>query len=291
MKNAVFSVIFYNNLKYFDDFLNSLNNQICKNYELFLVNDGIEAGQLNSLLKNLKSSYYLYSIEKGLHPSKIREKGIEELLKRKYDKIVFADSDDMMSSNRINESLEALEEYAIVFNDITIIDEVGNIIKSKIWGNRLYNKIVDQNFLIDKNVLGLGNTAIRSSFLKKISIPNNIIAVDWFLFSMLIGNEIAKFIENSYTLYRQHSNNTIGIKEETTIERLEYILDVREKHFKEMEKYNSQFTNKVEMTLSLRLRIQNRSVSFNTINKEHFNYFWWEEPNYIINERDSIIKN
>lgn len=280
MESVVFSVIFSANLKFFDCFINSLNNQSYKDFDLYLINDGVSLDILNSKLKNAKFSFYLNTLKDKLSPTEIRELGFKEMYKSHYTNVIFADTDDYMSSNRIERSVGLLENYPIVFTDITLVDENNNVIKSLIWKERLIDEIIDEKFLYDKNVLGLGNSAILKAYLKKIKIPREIIAVDWYFFSLIIKNEHAGFIADAVTYYRQHSNNTIGLKG-LSLSRLKFIFEVKRYHYLNMSTYNPKYLSLLDDIEIKEKLLSLENVSNYEIKNFNLNFFWWEETNYI----------
>lgn len=283
MDIAVFSVIYEANLKYFDDFIFSLNKQLFKNFELFLINDQLSIEVLQKKLQTANFPYVLYTLKRSLTPAKIREVGFREISNRNYKKIIFADTDDLMSSNRLERSIALLDYYPVVFTDITLVDEDKDIIKSSIWKERLIDTKIDENFLLDKNVLGLGNTAMLSSFMNNIAIPQDIIAVDWYYFTRILKNEHAGFISDAVTYYRQHADNTIGIKG-LTYSRLKLILDVKIQHYREMSIFNPKYLPLLEDIYSIKKQLNEGIVSIDEINNREMNFFWWEETNYFINK-------
>ena len=287
MDIAVFSVIFQANLKYLDEFINSLNNQNNQCFELFLINDGLSPSVLHDAFKFAKFPVVIYTINDKLTPAQIREVGFKELTKKEYKKIIFADTDDLMSPNRVDKSIEMLDLYPVVFTDITLISENNIVLESSIWKDRLLNIEVNRNFLYDKNVLGLGNSAIQGSFLRNIVFPKEIIAVDWYYFTIILGNQNAGFISDAITFYRQHFNNTIGIKE-VTIERLEFIFKVKEKHYAELINIDPQYAKYASEMIHKKKLLSDGYVTAYEINKNKINFFWWEETNYIEYERNTI---
>lgn len=287
MDIAVFSVIFESNLKYLNEFINSLNNQNNQCFELFLINDGLSPSVLYDAFQFATFPVIFYAINDKLKPAQIREIGFKELSKRNYKKIIFADTDDLMSANRIERSIEMLDLYPVVFTDITLISENSIVIESSIWKDRLSNVEVNRNFLYDKNVLGLGNSAILGSFLRNIVFPNDIIAVDWYYFTIILGNQNAGFISDAITFYRQHFNNTIGIKE-VTIERLEFIFKVKEQHYAELINIDTQYAKYASEMIHKKKLLSDGYVTAYEINKNKINFFWWEETNYIKYERNTI---
>jgi len=281
--NALFCVIFPSNLKFIGEFIDSINNQTTQDFDVFFVNDGVDELVLSYYLKYLERSFKIHTIECCRSFAKIREVGIKEVLALGYENIIFADTDDLMSEDRVKISVEALEMNSIVFNDLDLMDVNKNVISRKIWSDRLSNVEVTSNFLLDKNVLGLGNTAIKTDLLKNLTIPDDIMATDWFIFFNIIKDKRAKFIDDAETYYRQHDSNCIGIGK-VTEERLKHIINVKKIHYKyipekilgsnlrELEQIERKITNPEYMQSSL-IKLNDKNIE----------YFWWEETNFLKN--------
>lgn len=279
MLNAVFTVIFPQNIIYFDDFINSINNQSLQKFDLILINDGVDSLFFEQKKSSIKCPFKVINVVDDIPYGKIREFGIHEVIKMGYDNVVFADSDDIMSHNRVELSLKALNDYPIVFNDLTLINSLGTTLKENIWRKRLVNKTLNKSFLLDKNVVGLGNSAIRTCKLKGIIIPDRIIATDWFIFSKIINDDEAYFLSECTTLYRQHNFNSVGCHDLITIERLKYILSVKEIHYSELCHYDTIYNILLNGINLLEEKICLKQLNY--INTLNINFFWWEETNFI----------
>lgn len=287
MNTIIFSVIFKNNLKYFDDFLSSLNDQTDKDFELFLFADNVKDIETHIRFKNLKIKIFHLT---GT-PFQIRIKALIEVSKYDISNIIFADTDDLMSSDRVKYSKIYLKKYSIVCNDLNIIDSNGNITAASYWKNRLGNMFVfNSDFIIDKNIVGLGNSAIKAKVLKKSLIKLLQIkdASDWLLFTFLSKRKKIFFFTEACTNYRQHSDNNLGRKSINN-DNLLNLLKMKIIHLKNISKYeiitknNSLNTPKViEKYLSLINNPNLLKLNVDHLNSINLNYFWWEELNYLL---------
>lgn len=279
-KVCVFSVIFPANLAYFDDYLVSLNSQDFKNFDIVLLNDGVK--NLNSILDNYKKLEFKIYPVKG-SPAEIRQKGIEILSDSGYEKIIFADTDDYFSVNRISMSLQLLESYDVVVNDVSLVTEDKVVFGENYISHSLKdNTIFDYNYLINKNILGLSNTAINRNILSKVEIESEVIAVDWFLFTTWLVRKKIKciFSNKAMTFYRQHSANTAGMGIVTEAGILNAI-EVKRIHYRNLSKLDDTFeqlSNKFE-ALNTKLKDiifrRNYIAHIKSINLKY--PLWWEE--------------
>ena len=148
-------------------------------------------------------------------PSKNRQHGINYCIDNNYEILIFGDSDDYFDKNRIDKSIELLKEFDIVVNDLSLFDENG-IYESEYLSHRLDNlDVVDLAFIKDKNIFGLSNTAIRLENISQVLFDDEIIAVDWYFFKVLLKQGLkAVFTNEIVTYYRQYDNNIIGLRDE-----------------------------------------------------------------------------
>ena len=95
--NYIFSTIYPNSKKYFDEFINSINAQSYKNFKIFLVLNGTS---LSRKQKNkINNEYEIFRINSKWQKSRVE--GLKQLLKKKPNLIIFADSDDVLDKDRI----------------------------------------------------------------------------------------------------------------------------------------------------------------------------------------------
>ena len=211
-KIAFMTTIFPMKKEYLIEFFNSLDNQTYKNFDIIVVNDGYKDFQkVKTKYKSLKIIELKYSNT----PAKNREYGINYTIDKKYDILIFGDSDDYFSNNRVEKSIELLNKYDIVVNDLSLFDK-NCIYETKYISNRVNNNdIIGFEFIKDKNIFGLSNTAINLKILNKVKFNKDIVAVDWHLFkSLLLENNQAVFTNETESFYRQYENNTVGLNNE-----------------------------------------------------------------------------
>ena len=210
MKIAFLTTIFPMKRQFLIDFFNSLNNQTHDNFDVVVVNDGY------SNFNEIKLKYSKLNIVElycSNTPAKNREYGINYCIERKYDILIFGDSDDYFSNNRVELALEALNSNDIVVNDVSLFDNNGTY-EDMYISNRLENDSkVNFNYIKNKNIFGLSNTALKTNVLNKVTFDQNLIAVDWCLYKGLLKNGCnAVFTNKAITYYRQYKNNTVGLQ-------------------------------------------------------------------------------
>ncbi len=210
MKKVAFLTTIYPMSEHFlDEFFISLKNQTYKEFDTVVVNDGFkDFDKISNRYPNLNIKELIYSNT----PAKNREFGINYVIDNGYDILVFGDSDDYFSKNRVEKTVELLSHHDIVVNDLSLCNN-GEILCSNYISNRVKNNtIIDFKFIKDKNIFGMTNTAIKIEKIEKIVFPKDIIAVDWFFFKHYLKKGAKAIFTNSIiSYYRQHKNNILGL--------------------------------------------------------------------------------
>ena len=211
MKNVVFlTTIFPMKEQFLIDFFNSLSRQTYGKFDVVVVNDGYDN------FYDIKIKYQNLSIIELPYSDttvKNREYGINYCIDNKYDVLIFGDSDDYFSDNRVEESLKYLETFDIVVNDLNLFDKNG-MYEEKYISNRLdHGSEVNLDYIQDKNIFGLSNTAIKTNILNEVKFDKDLVAVDWYFFKRLLKNGCNSIFTNkAITYYRQYDSNTIGLQ-------------------------------------------------------------------------------
>jgi glycosyltransferase involved in cell wall biosynthesis len=208
---CVFTVAYPLMEKWIPQFTESLLKQSLKDFDLVIVNDGLDLKMLNPL----EQKFNCIILPSGGSIAKNRSAGFSGILNNGYRYVIFADADDLMAENRISISKRLLDDYDIVVNDLTLINPNGEYIMDQYLSARLGSlKRINLNEILDYNFIGLGNSSARVEILHNIIIPENIEAVDWYLFSLLLyRGHNAVFTSSTSTLYRQHHSNLIGLNQ------------------------------------------------------------------------------
>jgi glycosyltransferase involved in cell wall biosynthesis len=262
-KVAFFTVVHPHNEKFLLSFLNSLNNQTYKKFDLVVVNDGLK--NFRQFINDFSNLNFI-ELNSGYSHIKNREIGINYCIKKKYNFLIFGDSDDYFDSNRIETSIKLLKKNDIIINDVSTFNKNG-IIKNKYFSNRLNNyQTINFDFIEDKNIFGLSNTALNLKNLSILEFPNDIIALDWYIFSIfLINGKKAIFTNDTLSYYRQHKKNFVGLKK-IDIASFKKGLDIKIAHYKAMSKFNINFKTKLEMIY--KRKFTTKDIKFP---------LWWEQ--------------
>lgn len=269
-KTVVVSYLYPGGMKYVDTFVQTIANQDYREFDVLLFLDDV----VDKDMQNIKT----ISIS-GNSPTQIRFKSIEILKKMNYQNIIFCDIDDTFSANRIRVNEYYLEQYPVVCNDLNIMSSDDIVINTNIWSKRLGSEFVfDKNFLIDKNIVGFGNTGIKRELLQNKIVESELpIAADWFIFNQLLDEDTkCVFTNKCQTNYRQHNNNTAGLGNYSKDQILKKIQAKRAHYQALIEIGNREYMDILNRTNYLISNINN----FTFIQPDN-ELFWWEEAEYL----------
>ena len=194
--------------KFLKDFTRGLSKQTDKEFDLLIINDGLETPQL----ENIIADTVCISVQKRT-PIENREFIIEYAIKHNYEYLIFADCDDIPCENRIGTIKKYLNMYDAVVHNMSVINKTGDIIIDEFINFRKKN--IEISDILKSNFIGLGNSGFRITFLKKsLPIPAKCFAVDWWLgLNVLFSGGRIGYINQCLTQYRQYDNNTANVLE------------------------------------------------------------------------------
>jgi len=275
IKTAFCSVIFPANVIYFKDFLDSLEQQTDLSFILLLFNDGIE--NLDDHLKKTCLKYKIINVKGSI--SETRTQLFDYLKESHYENIIFGDTDDYFSSNRVEVCKQWLEKVDIIANDLILVSSDKTQLTGLFWENRPELKeTISIESIKNYNFLGLGNTAINKNVLpNQIEFDSNLVALDWYFFSLLLKkNWKVEFTSQSVVYYRQHNANIIGRKE-MTFEDFKKGFNVKLNHYISLAKINSDFQELALNYSSIGDTVSEINYKNSLQNSKIKNPFWWEE--------------
>jgi len=288
-KTLVLGVNYKGVENYAKDYFKSIVDQDTDQFDLLILNDNTASLKLGEM--NVNVDEIMISEDKS--PALIRYDGLNYAISNNYQNLIFSDLDDFFSINRISLSIRELEKYDFVFNEIHLIDQNSEIIDE----NYLYKICLGKNVnsfyqILDYNCLGLTHTGINLESIKNFYIPENIIAVDWWIFTILLLNgATGKYIDNAITYYRQSDENLVGMKKALNENRLKTGIKVKQTHYDNIIKYCNQnnleialnsYALKKDGILELKLALQDldfqkRYIDIINSNLDDIYCGWWSE--------------
>jgi hypothetical protein len=284
VKTAVVSYIYPAGLVFLQDFLQSIAAQSEQDFELLIFNDGVN--ELDRYLEDCNRTYTIFPASGT--PVEIRFQSLSVLAATDFGQFIFQDIDDRMSDNRVEKSLELLGSYALVCNDLALMDEKGNIVAGTTWATRLDEGFeFDYSFISDKNIVGLGNSAVRRSLLEMpVKFHPAPLAADWFIFYQILylSKVRAVFTAGCQTLYRQHVNNTAGLKEAGEA-RLKNVVEVCRMQYRGLIETGYALPDEQLPAIVTTQKLLEQNNYYYAPPVSHENLYWWEEKNYL-NEKN-----
>lgn len=223
--NASISVALavYNGEKYLKQLLLSLENQTLKPCELVVLDD---CSSDNSL--EIINSFPL-SFEKKIFSNKKNEgpvytfRKIAELCRGNF--IAFCDQDDIWLPEKLELALCEIKKIdttipAIVFSDLSVIDERGIVIQESYWKQRTVRpeKFLFADILFANIITGCTTLVNRPMVNEFLKMPENVMMHDHWL--ALIGYSFGShpFINRPTVLFRSHQNSVTNKGKDTTLE-------------------------------------------------------------------------
>ncbi len=273
MKTIIYTTFYPSILKYFDDFIFSINAQSFKDFKLFICLNGCRLSKKK--LDKIKVEFELFHVNDTWQKARIR--AIKKILKKKFKYLYFADGDDKFDKDRIKKTIKFFNRYDFVVNELIIF---GNkITKNLKLFKRIKNKKkIKLDDIKDKNFIGCSNTAVKTNSLKKIikKISPKLVAFDWCMATLLlINNYKGIFTNETYTNYRQYDNNTSGVNDFSK-KNIINDFNVKINHYKY---FNSSKLNNNDKIYLLKKKLkkikEDKKYFKNYLKKKILKDFWW----------------
>ena len=209
MKNyPLVSVIipYYKKKKYFEKTISSILNQSYKNFEIILIYDDSNLGELDFLKKIEKKTNKIKLIinKKNLGPGLSRNKGI---LLSKGTYIAFCDADDIWKKNKLNLQIEFMKKHHLNFSHTSyfVIDREGK----KIGKFKTKSKMEYRDLLKSCDI-GLSTVIVKKNLLRKNLFCNLQTKEDFYLWLQIIKKEKKIFSVNKYLSYWRYLENSLS---------------------------------------------------------------------------------
>jgi hypothetical protein len=287
MKNAVIGVLHPIAVDYFDKYLSSINKQSYRDFKLFIFGHKIKPENIKYLFEKYDDLDIKYKeLDYNLSLSRSRQKVLDYLKEEKYDTCIFTDTDDFYHKDYVKNIFKNLSNktYDIVFTDLSIFFSKENRIDDYFKKCGIPDEI-NLEYIIDKNCIGLGHSGINLDVYEKnrYIFTDELIAVDWWLFSVLMAvyNCKAFFIQKSLVYYRQHDCNTAGF---LNLDEKKILRGVKVKvlHYKNLAKFskiykkNYKCFNELYEKINHEEKFRKKYVEYVYSKYKNRMYLWWE---------------
>ncbi len=275
--SAFFSVIHSATLPFLEKFTESLEQQTTQNFDLVIVNDGVSSCSLDVFSRFEERLHVLEGVGDTVLNRKI---GVDFLLNAGFKNIVFGDSDDYISPNRISSSSSLLDKYPVVVSEIDIIDRFGSGLFEGLIRTRCpdLTKFSDHD-LVESNFVGLGNSAVRAECLECIDWGSSSGALDWFVFAQVMDGRIGILDTSSKVYYRQYDDNIASILA-PSLKQVQRTLEVKAQHYNDLARIIPRYSSVARSYLkAYHLIVDSRALNnyYSWLrDKVSFPSLWWE---------------
>ena len=209
MKNnpLVSIVIPYHKKKiYFKKTINSILGQSYKKFEIILIYDDENLGELD-FLKKIKKKFKKIKLiinKKNLGPGLSRNKGI---LQSKGTYIAFCDADDIWKKNKLNVQISFMKKYNLNFSHTNyfVIDS-----KEKKIGRFKPKSRLEYQDLLKSCDIGLSTVIIKKKILRKKLFCNLQTKEDFYLWLQIVKKEKKIFSINKYLSYWRYLEHSLS---------------------------------------------------------------------------------
>ncbi len=208
----------YNSSKFLREQLDSLQNQSCKDFHIYVRDDG----STDDTIEILKE-YLNITILDDTNKHKGAMRSFMWLLESvEADYYMFCDHDDVWNHDKVeltvNRMIEAERENKgmpiVVNTDLEVVDQNLNTIHPSMWR---YDKI-DPRILSDYNHLAVCNvftgcTMMINQIAKELSLPispNATMHDHWIALKVANAGGVLTYVDSATIKYRQHGNNVVG---------------------------------------------------------------------------------
>lgn len=258
------TVVYPSALQYLDDFIESLNNQTFRKFDLIVINDNVDRMILDNYLSAYNENKIIIDCNDKRSPADLRIDLIKEAKKEGYDILIIGDIDDIFDENRVKEIYSYYNhnnQFVFYYNNLLLFDKSPALKEFPAVTTNI-------NQILECNYLGLSNTSLNLSLLSMDFIDSlygcTSFVFDWFLYSRILTNKgSGAYIDTAITFYRIHDENFAGVSRG---KQLEKEFEIKKKHYELMEEYDPIFTVLLEKLMKLDLSI---------IKPDNSLSYWW----------------
>ncbi len=214
----------YNGEKFINEQLKSIENQTTKNIKIIVSDDQSSDNTIDKIIKFGKKSKVNIEILKPKNSFLVERSHANNFFKlilyakisKETNWIAFSDQDDIWLKNKLSRAIDFLKNnnnYGGYSSSVTAFWGKKRIHISKVGFLHKYNHFFESagpgcTYVLKKEAF----LCLRNTLKRNLDILKNINYADWAIYSIVRSNNFLWHIDKqSYILYRQHSNNAIGI--------------------------------------------------------------------------------
>lgn len=210
MKIALGIVVHRNAYIYREAFIESINGQTYRDFEVIIINDGLTEKMVEFYKNNIKNVCHVIESSSPFSIPANRVQLIQESINMGVNYLIFGDADDCFANNRIDRLVSEYDGYSgFYYNDLVYETNFEKVFPY------FPDQVNSIGLIAEENFLGLSNTAVDLSVFNlsilEILRGLEVDVFDWFLYSVLVmeGGK-GKYVRGTYTIYNIHDNNIVG---------------------------------------------------------------------------------
>lgn len=216
----------YNGAKFIVEQIESLLNQTFSDFVIYISDDGSIDGTLE-IVENYSSRYpeKIKVLENESRLGGACENFLSMVERVKSELYMFCDQDDVWNSDKIEKTLKKYYELhennfpVLIHSDLSVVDSNLNVIDDSFMTyTNTPKKLSWKNYLVENNNV-VGCTVLINDFLAELYRKNcsklnkeKIFMHDSFFAVLASLTGKIFYIDEPLLKYRQHENNTIGVK-------------------------------------------------------------------------------
>ena len=234
--------------------LNSLQNQSCQDFTLYIHDDGSSDSTLDIIHSYQEKDRNLILLDDDIKHRGAKESFMWLLEHVAADYYMFCDQDDLWLPSKIEQSLNFIKEVetknpdipVCIHTDLAVADGRYNVVSKSLWSQSK----VKPAFLEDKDYIQVFNcvtgcTMIFNQRAKECSLTFNPIAPMhdfWVAYQTLKNDGMLTHLPKSTMLYCQHENNVVGANNiglnyfANKLKKWPETIKTNKRHYKEMKK-------------------------------------------------------
>lgn len=294
-----FSVVItsYNSEKYIKETLESICNQTYKHFEVLIIDNYSSDGtvEIAESFQNKIDIKILYNnVKKNIGLS--RNIGIKN---SKYEYIAFIDSDDLWTSNKLQEYSNLLDTSDFICSNASIIDDKSKVIQDQFFYFTSPEVTFDSYDLLKTNYVITSTVVCKKKLIFEAGLfeqSKGFNGEDYILWLNISNISNIKFINLCMTRYRIHNSNlsfeNLDSRNKLLFDTMKIKEDFIDKFNPGFRKFNNYFNNELNVELSYNyLKLKNYPKSFSFFLKSLRPFNFKSTSKFIIKYFLKFIKN
>lgn len=266
---------------YYRETLASMLAQSYDHVDVIVVNDGVENA-------DLPESVFVQRNEQGLGLIALRQSVFNQLIDDGYDLIINIDADDTMSEGRVAQVVCAWEttpEMGFYYSRLHYLSA-----RETSFFINLPVKLEGLEAILESNFVGLSHVSINAAALREVnfrfSFPDDLIALDWYMASILVESGFSGMRDDGKVYYRIYGENTAGEIKNISMDKYERAVDVKCKHYQALKDLKLSDKNKAFVDGELarltnvksKIKSEGGAIDLSVVNhalSKNTNNYWW----------------